>query len=156
MLMDDINALSAMISSHVFVELQEDVQCALKDKKAELCAKVMVPYLERLNRNKAHHGIAPHKAVMILTVMKMVEDGVMTGAVLRRSDQNMRRIFKQVWDDHVPRESRFVCEWVNPYKYLDNEPLWNLHHDGQYVDIDGLLIYAELRSAQRRTAEEIS
>ena len=155
MLIDDINTLSAIIGTHVFTVLPESARCAIEDKKAELCAKLMVPYIEVLNRNKAPHGIAPHKAVMILTVMRMVEEGTINGTVLMRSDRNMRETFKQVWAEYVPKNTRFRCEWENPYKHLNYEGFWCLQHDGKSVRINSLLIYAMSREAGRTVLREV-
>ena len=106
----------------------------LVEKRAELCGHYFLKMAANLNRNKVQGCYAPHKAVMIITIMELVESGHITNNVVCLN-QELKDKFKQVWTRLVPNGSPFKCGYRNPFLYMDSEPFWKLssNHDKAYI-----------------------
>lgn len=123
-----INALNAFMQTEVYASLDESTRTALVRKKVELCGNYFLKIAANLNRNKRKGCFAPHKAVMILAVMDLVESGHITTNVIRL-DRELKDKFKAVWQKVVPVGSPFQCDYRAPFTHLGSEPFWNLAND---------------------------
>lgn len=116
------------MQTEVYASLDDMTKSALVRKKVELCGNYFLEIACNLNRNKFKGCYAPHKAVMIMAIMELVESGRITTNVIHL-DKELKDKFKEVWQKVVPVGSPFKCEFRNPFTYMDSEPFWDLSTD---------------------------
>ena len=94
---------------------------------------------------------APHKPLLLLAIMKLIEDGVITDNRVELSDALIRQ-FNQLWKEYVDdgcrqenvmlcedlqldisRKYPFKCSIENPFFYMQFEPFWELIKSDSYV-----------------------
>ena len=74
---------------------------------------------------------APHKALLLLSVIELVETGVITGNRIELSEQ-LERTFLKLWKRYVGTSVVFQAKVATPFWHLQNEPFWNLYlNDGK-------------------------
>lgn len=74
---------------------------------------------------------APHKAVLLLSVMELVEVGVITGNRIELSEC-LEKTFLKLWKRYVGTSVVFQAKVATPFWHLQNEPFWNLYlNDGK-------------------------
>lgn len=87
-----------------------------------------------LNTNKRLGHAAPHKPVLLLSVIDRIDDGVI---VSNKIELNSLLIdtFKQNWHRYVGNEILFKADITKPFWHLQNEPFWKLHlySDGREI-----------------------
>ena len=123
-----IKDLTTFMQTEVYASLDESTKTALVRKKVELCEKYFLNIAASLNRNKFHGCYAPHKAVMIMAVMELVESGYITTNVIRY-DKKLKDKFKEIWQEVVPIGSPFNCDSRTPFTHMAGEPFWKLSDD---------------------------
>ena len=144
----NINILTAFMQTEVYTSLDDITKAALVRKKVELCGNYFLEIASNLNRNKYKGCYAPHKAVMILAIMELVESEHITTNVIRL-DKELKNRFKEVWQRVVPVGSPFKCEYRNPFTYMDSEPFWDLSTDNDKAFITWEALYAFSHEASR-------
>ena len=127
-LQSSINNLTIFMQTEVYASLDDLTKAVLVRKKVELCGNYFLEVVNNLNRNKYRGCYAPHKAVMIMAIMELVESGHITTNVIHL-DKELKDKFKEVWQRVVPEGSPFKCEYRNPFTYMDSEPFWDLSTD---------------------------
>lgn len=140
-LQSHINDLTTFMQTEVYASLDDMTKAALVRKKVELCGNYFLEIANNLNRNKYKGCYAPHKAVMIIAIMELVESGHITTNVIHL-DKVLKDKFKEVWQKVVPMESPFKCEYRNPFTYMDSEPFWDLSSDKDKAFITWEALYA--------------
>lgn len=136
-----INDLATFIRTEVYASLDDMTKAVLVRKQEELCAKYFLAIAQNLHRNKYKGCYAPHKAVMIMAIMDLVESGHITSNVINL-DKELKQKFKEVWQRVVPVGSPFQCEYRNPFTYMDSEPFWTSTHDKDQAIITWEAYYA--------------
>lgn len=89
----------------------------------------LVKYLEDFSnlRTAKKLGLpAPHKAVLLLSVMELVEVGVIAGNRIELSEQ-LEKTFLKLWKHYVGTSVVFQAKVATPFWHLQNEPFWNLY-----------------------------
>lgn len=149
-LQSHINDLTSFMQTEVYASLDDLTKAALIRKKVELCGNYFLEIASNLNRNKYKGCYAPHKAVMIMAIMDLVESGYITTNVIRL-DKELKDKFKEVWQKVVPVGSPFKCEFRNPFTYMDSELFWDLSTDKDKAFITWEALYAFSHEASRST-----
>ena len=78
-----------------------------------------------LHRNKLKGEIAPHKPIMLLSVMDLIEAGFITSNKIEFSEMLEER-FKSNWKRYVKTDSVFKPNAGTPFWHLSYEPFWRL------------------------------
>ena len=78
-----------------------------------------------LHRNKLKGEIAPHKPIMLLSVMDLIEAGFITSNKIEFSEMLEER-FKSNWKRHVKEDSVYKPIAGTPFWHLNYEPFWRL------------------------------
>lgn len=121
----NIKALDSFMQTEVYSSLDKTTKTAIESKKTELCGNYFLHIAANLHRNKYKGCYAPHKAVMIIAIIDLIESGhFTTNAILL--DKELKNRFKEVWHQTVPKGSPFKCDYRNPFTYMNSEPFWNL------------------------------
>lgn len=68
---------------------------------------------------------APHKAILLLTIIELYEKNLLSENVIRY-DEKLKNCFSDIWNRVLPKEPTFVCESYQPYWYLQTEGFWHL------------------------------
>ncbi len=85
-------------------------------------------YLERfsnLNTNKQQGKIAPHKAILLLSVIDLVEQGQIQSNKIELTEK-LANQFKVNWGKYVEDENVFQSNIGAPYVHLRGESFWKL------------------------------
>lgn len=68
---------------------------------------------------------APHKAILLLSVMELVERHVINTPYIALSDE-LINCFKANWQHYVVSTSPFTADIGKPFFHLQHEPFWTL------------------------------
>ncbi len=89
----------------------------------------MLPYyldkFSNLHCNKMKGEVAPHKPIMLLSVMDLIEAGFITSNKIEFSEMLEER-FKSNWKRYVKTDSVFKPNAGTPFWHLNYEPFWRL------------------------------
>lgn len=148
-----INDLTTFMQTEVYASLDDITKAALVRRKVELCGNYFLEMASNLNRNKYKGCFAPHKAVMIMAIMELVESANITSNVIHL-DKELKDKFKEVWQKVVPVGGPFKCEYRNPFTYMDSEPFWDLSTDKDKAFITWEAFYAFSHEASRSAIKD--
>lgn len=81
---------------------------------------------------------APHKPILLLTIISLIESGDIWENAIRPTDK-VRAIFEALWMNHVHKESPFAIAPWTPFWHLKNEPFWHFKPKKLGFDIDNLV-----------------
>ena len=76
--------------------------------------------------------IAPHKAILLLAVIDLIERGIITTPCIPLSEE-LQRNFKRMWKAYVPITSPFSCNFSYPFFHLSSSPFWILIKASTYI-----------------------
>lgn len=68
---------------------------------------------------------APHKAVLLLAVMELVERGDISSPEIDLTDE-LVECFQRIWTEKLPASCPFTCDIGKPYYHMQHEPFWRL------------------------------
>ena len=84
-----------------------------------------IDYLSALHTNTQKGVKAPHKAIMLLSVIDLVEYGVITSNQIEFSER-LEQQFQHNWSRYVGQSDVFQPRVGTPFWHLNNEPFWRL------------------------------
>ena len=82
-------------------------------------------YFSELHTNTQKGVKAPHKAIMLLSVIDLVEYGVITSIQIEFSER-LEQQFQHNWSRYVGRSDVIQPRVGTPFWHLNNEPFWRL------------------------------
>lgn len=83
--------------------------------------------ISSIHRNKKGDTYAPHKPVLLLSIIELVEENVISNNIIELNDVLKER-FKAVWETNIPPACCFNCDIKAPFTYLDHEDFWTLRN----------------------------
>ena len=86
-----------------------------------------------LNPNKRGRMTAPHKAVLLLAVIELVEEGVVDSRFVPISGVVLRR-FMAVWERMVGEHAHYRPAFYYPFFHLGSSSFWTLVKSPDYVE----------------------
>ena len=76
---------------------------------------------------------APHKAVLLLSIMDLVESGIITSPRVELSEA-LEGTFARVWKHYIGSSIIFTPKVATPFWHLQNEPFYRLYmKNGQLI-----------------------
>ena len=72
---------------------------------------------------------APHKAILMLSIIDLVEQGYITTNKIIL-DKQLEDMFSHLWKRYVGSSIIFKPNIAAPFWHLQNEPFYNLYHNG--------------------------
>lgn len=77
---------------------------------------------------------APHKAVLLLSIIDLVEEDVIRLQSIVLSDALDKR-FHEIWHHYLGDSSLFICDITKPFFHMQHEPFWRLveHNEAQEI-----------------------
>ena len=89
--------------------------------------RILAKYIDQFANLKVNINSgsrAPHKPIMLLTVIALIDSGDVWENAIRPTDK-VRAIFEAFWLNYVPRGTKFdIAPWT-PFWHLKNEPFWH-------------------------------
>lgn len=78
-----------------------------------------------LNTNKSGGRIAPHKPILLISLMDLYESGLLIGSKIEL-DETLQRTFGDNWARYVGDSDIFRPHIATPFWHMRNEPFWEL------------------------------
>ena len=79
---------------------------------------------------------APHKAVILLAVLELIEFGLLKQNMITISD-DLTDAFSYIWKRYIGESAVFKDDIQQPYWHMKSEPFWTLYHkDGSLARSD--------------------
>ena len=87
--------------------------------------KDYIEAFSHLHTAKVKRRKAPHKAVLLLAIMDLVECNFIRNPRIELTDELVRK-FNSVWKRYLGESSIFTPDITKPYFHMQYEPFWNL------------------------------
>ena len=84
-----------------------------------------IDYLSHLPVNKMGKHVAPHKAVLLLTVFDLIKKGEIDSPFIPLT-KSLEKAFELTWNDLVGSHSHFSCALNYPFQHMSSSPFWTL------------------------------
>ena len=99
-------------------------------------------HFARLHTAKYKGKQAPHKAVLLLAVMSLIEQGEITSPDIELTD-GLVECFKRIWNKKLPASCPFTCDIGKPFYHMQHEPFWRLveHNEETNMVAEALGLY---------------
>ncbi len=84
-----------------------------------------VHYFSNLHANKQRGKSAPHKAIMLLSVIKLIASKrIVTNKIV--FTEELQHCFLSTWKQHIGESAVFKPAVGTPFWHLNSEPFWRL------------------------------
>lgn len=100
------------------------------------CLKDYIQAFTHLHTAKVKGHKAPHKAILLLSIIDLVESNVIRYPQIELSDELIER-FNYIWSRYLGESSIFTPDITKPYFHMQHEPFWKLV---EKYDIDAMLV----------------
>ena len=80
---------------------------------------------QSLHTAKVNGVKAPHKAVLLLAVIDLVEERVIGSPRIKLTDALNNR-FNEIWMRYIGHSAIFIADICKPFYHMQHEPFWNL------------------------------
>lgn len=84
-----------------------------------------IDLLTHMSVNKNKSKTAPHKAILLLTIIDMIEAGEISSPFIQITD-SLKDNFKRVWNANVSSRSGYEPRMSYPFFHLSSSPFWEL------------------------------
>ena len=81
--------------------------------------------LSHLSVNKKGKHVAPHKAVLLLTVFDLIKKGEIDSPFIPLT-KSLEKAFELTWNDLIGSHSHFSCALNYPFQHMSSSPFWTL------------------------------
>ena len=113
--------------------------------------RILAKYIDQFANLKVNINSgsrAPHKPIMLLTVIALIDSGDVWENAIRPTDK-VRAIFEAFWLNYVPRGTKFdIAPWT-PFWHLKNEPFWHFKPIISMDEINGITSPGETASVSK-------
>ena len=104
---------------------------------------------KNLRTNNKYGRKSPHKAIMMLTVIKLFEKNVLSDNEIHYDD-TLKSMFLKVWNRVLPDESLFHSEAYLPFWYLQSDSFWHIVPLRGKEDILSLMRDANIKPSEAK------
>lgn len=108
-------------------------------------------FLTSLNTAQKAGKKAPHKAILLLSIIELVEKGVIQSNTFTLSEQ-LEETFKRLWKRYVGVSVLFQPKVATPFWHLQNEPFYNLKMNNRQAINSAFNPYSVKRLRENATA----
>lgn len=114
-------------------------------KPKHMCASEYLELFKNLNVNRSGTKTAPHKAILLLTVIKLIEDDIINTPYIPLSEKLINE-FNSIWAHYISKSSGFSCKLNYPFFHLSTSPFWTLNKRPSYIEMKEYSMTALKRS----------
>lgn len=104
-----------------------------------------IDLLTHMSVNKNKSKTAPHKAILLLTIIDMIEAGEITSPYIQITD-SLKDNFIRVWNANVPSCLGYEPRISYPFFHMSSSPFWELVKTASY---QGQTEYSSTASLER-------
>lgn len=104
-----------------------------------------IDLLTHMSVNKNKSKTAPHKAILLLTIIDMIEAGEIASPYIQITD-SLKDNFIRVWNANVPSCLGYEPRISYPFFHLSSSPFWELIKTASY---QGQSEYSSIASLER-------
>lgn len=101
--------------------------------------------LTQMPVNKTGRRAAPHKAVLLLAVIDLIERDIICSPFVPLSEE-LIHAFNDVWKRHVPQSTPWTRKFSYPFFHMQSSPFWRLVKSRNY---EGQKEYTSNRALRR-------
>jgi len=80
---------------------------------------------QNLKTNNKYERKSPHKAILLLSVMELIEKGSITSNEIVYNDE-LLSTFQNIWNKVLPQEATFYTTVYFPFWHLQSEEFWHV------------------------------
>lgn len=95
--------------------------------------------------NRKDGKVAPHKAILLLAVIELIDKGSISSPFIPLSDE-LIQTFKCLWKKNVPQSSPFSCKISYPFFHMQSAGFWELVKTESYT---GMTEYSSVKALKR-------
>ena len=88
---------------------------------------------EHLNTNVRDGKPSPHKPILLLSIINLIEVCIITDNKIELND-DLNLSFAAIWREYVDPTLRYNCNIALPYFYMDSESFWKLKKSKYYEE----------------------
>lgn len=88
--------------------------------------------LSHMKVNKKGDKIAPHKAILLLAIIDLIENGIIKDSFIPLSDE-LIRTFGNVWANNVSTINFTKSKFSYPFFHLQTSSFWELIQTSDYI-----------------------
>lgn len=127
---------------------------SLFDDSSKSTEKELLNMICEIKRNKQRGAYAPHKPVLLLSIIELIEEGVLTTNKIELNEV-LKRKYNSVWSKNVPQRCKFKCNIKAPFIYLNHESFWTLSENKKEAVIDEYMFYSFTNERIRKKIKDI-
>lgn len=113
-----------------------------------------VEAFKNLRTNNKYGRKSPHKAVMMLTVIKLYEQSILTDNEIFYND-TLKSMFLKVWNKVLPNEPLYHPEAYLPFWYLQNDSFWHIMPIRGKEDILSLMRDTNIKPSEAKLSDSV-
>ena len=98
--------------------------------------KDYIEAFRHLHTAKVKGHKAPHKAILLLSIIDLIESGVVRYPQIELTDELIDK-FNFIWRRYLGESSIFTADITKPYFHMQHEPFWKLV---EKYDVDAMLV----------------
>lgn len=133
LMFDDFkNLITTCFGSRYYFDQNENGEFELWKVTSEETEEILESSLNKviydfqhLNTAKRDGKLAPHKAIMILSIMDLISKGKITSPSIMYSEE-LESTFEEIWEEYVPQDCTFQCIASTPFWHMKGEPFWSI------------------------------
>ena len=110
---------------------------------------------KNLKTNRKYIRKSPHKAVLLLSVIKLFEEGKIINNEIKY-DTKLKVAFNVIWNRLLPNEPLFHSGAYSPFWYLQNEDFWHVVPYRNKEDILNIMKDERLKPSEAKIEECVS
>lgn len=113
-----------------------------------------VEVFKNLRTNNKYGRKSPHKAVLMLTVIKMYEEDILKDNEIFYND-TLKWMFQKVWERVLPDEPLFHPDAYLPFWYLQSDSFWHIIPVRGKEDILSLMRDTKIKPSEAKLTESV-
>jgi putative restriction endonuclease len=133
LMFDDFkNLIATCFGSRYYFDQNENGEFELWKVTSEETEEILESSLNKviydfqhLNTAKRDGKLAPHKAIMLLSIMDLISKGKITSPSIMYSEE-LESTFEEIWEEYVPQDCTFQCIASTPFWHMKGEPFWSI------------------------------
>lgn len=109
---------------------------------------------KNLRTNNKYGRKSPHKAILMLTVIKLYEQNILTDNEIFY-DKKLKSMFLKVWNRVLPKEPLFHPDAYLPFWYLQNDSFWHIVPNRGKEDILALMRDTNIKPSEAKLEDSV-
>ncbi len=105
-----------------------------------------------LKTNQKYSRKSPHKAILLLTIIEMIENNLLSENEIKY-DETLKRVYVTIWNRCLPEEESFIPTAYFPFWHMQSEEFWHIVPIRGREDIMTLLRDSNVKPSEAKLAD---